>query len=141
MGFTIYANGAATSFDGGMGGFMSLRINIALAFDSELGEHYSKLPYCLYEEDYKAFDAKTEKILSHKRFEQEDEDIIDFLFASDCGGAISHRTCKKIYDLIKNIDFGNDIFTYSAYSDGKDYERLKAFLLDCYKHRRKLRWR
>lgn len=141
MGFTIYANNSPTSFDGGMGGFFSLRTNIALAFDKEFGEHYSDLRKCLCEEDYKLFDQVTEKILSNERFKQEDEDIVEFLFASDCAGSISHKTCKKIYDLIKDIDFGKRIFTYAAYSNGKDYERFKQFLLECYKHRRKMRWR
>lgn len=141
MGFTIYANNCSISFDGGMGGFMSLRTNIALAFDKEFGEHYSDLSKCFHEEDYKIFDKVTEKILSAERFKPEDEDIIEFLFASDCEGSISHKTCKKIYDLIKDIDFGKKIFTYAAYSNGKDYERFKQFLLECYKHRRKMRWR
>lgn len=141
MGFTIYANNGTKTFDGGMGGFLILRTNIAFAFDKEFGEHYSTLRKCFFEEDFKAFDKKTKEILSNDRFKQEDEDIVDFLFACDCGGEISHRTCKKIYDLIKDIDFGKQIFTYGAYSDGKDYEHFKEFLLDCYKHKRKMRWR
>lgn len=83
MGFTLYANGSTMNFDGGMGGFFSLRTNIALAFDKEFGEHYSDLRKCLYEEDYKLFDQVTEKILSNERFKQEDEDIVEFLFASE----------------------------------------------------------
>lgn len=141
MGFTIYANNGSRDFDGGMGGFMSLRTNIALAFDKEFGEHYSTLRSCFREDDYKLFNTKTNKILSHDRFKQEDKDIVEFLFACDCGGEISYKTCKKIYDLIKDIDFGGKIFTYGAYSDGKDYEHFKDFLLECYSHRRKLRWR
>ena len=141
MGFCIYANGSDRSFDGGMGGFMSLRNNIAKAYDREFGEHYATLRRCITDGDYGEFDKKTNKILSDLRFKDEDEDILDFLFASDCEGEISHRTCKKIYDLIKNIDFDGQIFTYAAYSDGKDYEDFKAFLLDCYRHRRKMRWR
>lgn len=141
MGYTIYANGSSKSFDGGMDGFLSLRTNIALAFDKEFGEHYSTLINCYREEDYKLFDAKTNEILSHDRFKKEDKDIIDFLFASDCGGEISYKTCKKIYDLIKDKNFDGEIFTYGAYSDGKVYEHFKNFLLECYSHRRKLRWR
>lgn len=141
MGYIIYANGGSMDFHGGMGGFMSLRTNIALAFDKEFGEHYSTLSSCYRKEDYELFNAITDKILSHDRFKQEDADIVNFLFASDCGGEISHKTCKKIYSLIKDIDFDGEVFTYGAYSDGKDYEHFKDFLLECYSHRRKLRWR
>lgn len=78
MGFTIYANNGSRDFDGGMDGFMNLRTNIALAFDKEFGEHYSTLRSCFRGDDYKVFTAKTNKILSHDRFKQEDGDIVDF---------------------------------------------------------------
>lgn len=141
MGFTITANGSEYSFDGGMGGFMSLRNNIALAFDKEFGKHYETLRFCHSKEDYRLFNLITDKILSADRFSEKDADIIEFLFASDCEGSISHKTCKKIYNLIKDIDFNGKIFTYAAYSDGRDYEHFKKFLLECYSHRRKMRWR
>lgn len=140
MGFTIYANNGLISFDGGAGGFLSLRNNIALAFDKEFGEHYCTLRHCHSEYDFTVFNEKATKILSDNRF-KEDEDIIEFLYASDIQGSVSYRTCKKIYDLIKDIDFGKKIFTYAAYSDGKDYEHFKDFLLECYKYKRKMRWR
>lgn len=141
MGFTIYANNGSISFDGGAGGFMSLRTNIAFAFDEMFGKHYYTLRYCHNEDDFAAFNEKAIKILSEDRFKQEDEDIIKFLYDSDIQGSVSHKTCKKIYDLIKDIDFGKKIFTYAAYSDGKDYEHFKDFLLECYKYKRKMRWR
>lgn len=140
MGYTIYATNSSHSFDGGMGGFMNLRINIAKAWDKEFGEHYATLAHCHSKDDYELFDLIANKILSDERFKDEDKDILDFLFASDCEGEISYKTCKKIYNLIKDIDFGNKIFTYGAYSDGKDYERFKEFLLECYRYRRKMRW-
>lgn len=136
MGLRIYANNGSRTFCGGCGGFMSLRTNIALAFDKEFGECYAQLtPW-----NGAQVITKINGILSQDRFSDEDKDIIDFLFASDCDGEISYKTCKKIYDLIKDIDFGNKIFTYGAHSDGKDYEYFKEFLLECYSHRRKMRW-
>lgn len=137
MGFTITATNSTYEFSGGFGGFINLRNNIALAFDKEFGEHYKTLPLC---DNIKWFNEKANRILSDDRFKDEDADILDFLFAPDCDGSISYKTCKKIYDLIKGIDFGNKIFTYAAYSDGKDYEHFKDFLLECYKHRRKMVW-
>ena len=137
MGVTIHATNSTTSFDCGGGGFFNLRKNVALAWDEEFGEHYATLAGC---NDYEAFDKKTLEIISDERFKDEDQDILDFLFASDCEGKITHKTCKKIYDLIKDIDFGGKIFVYAAHSDGKDYEHFKKFLLECYKHRRYMRW-
>lgn len=138
MGVTIYANGSSRSFDMGGGGFFSLRKNICLSFDKELGEHYSLMPSCF--RNWEEYDKVTERILSSPRFTEEDIDVIEFLFASDCGGEVGYKTCKKIYEIIKDVDFEGKIFTYAAYSDGKDYEHFKEFLLECYKKRRKMRW-
>lgn len=145
MGFCLTATNSKYSFDGGYGGFALLRQNIAKAWDKEFGEHYDTLRACFRKSDYDAFNKKTERILSQERFadggeKSNDQDIVDFLFASDCAGSISYKTCKKIYDIIKDIDFCRETFTYSAYSDGDDYEHLKEFLLDCYKRRAKARW-
>ena len=140
MGVSITATNSKYSFDMGCGGFFCLRTNIAKAFDKEFGEHYDTLSCCWKKEQYDAFDKRTEEILSDSRFKQEDEDIVEFFFASDCGGEISHKTCKKIYDLIKDIDFEGKIFVYAARSDGKDYEHFKEFLKECWSHRRKMRW-
>lgn len=139
MGIIITAKNSETEFHCGLGGFTSLRNNIASAFDKEFGEFYKNLPFYIVESKIDEYNEKANKILRDKRF-KEDEDIIDFLFASDCEGKISYKTCKKIYDLIKNIDFGKRIFTYAAHSDGKDYEKFKNFLLECYKYRRNMIW-
>ena len=140
MGFTITATNSKYSFNGSFGGFYSLRVNIAKAFDTEFGNHYETLRERITLADYDAFDIKANDILAKPRFKKEDDDIIIFLFMPDTGGSISYKTCKKIYDLIKDIDYGNKIFTYAAHSDGRDYEKFKAFLLDCYKRRAKMRW-
>ena len=140
MGFTITATNSKYSFNGSSGGFYSLRVNIAKAFDTEFGNHYETLRERITLADYDAFDIKANDILAKPRFKKEDDDIIIFLFMPDTGGSISYKTCKKIYDLIKDIDYGNKIFTYAAHSDGRDYEKFKAFLLDCYKRRAKMRW-
>lgn len=140
MGFTITATNSKYSFNGGSSGFFNLRSNIAKAFDNEFGNHYETLRERITLADYDAFDIKANDILANPRFKKEDDDIIIFLFWPDTGGSISYKTCKKIYNLIKDIDFGNQIFTYPAHSKGDDYEQFKAFLLDCYKRRAKMRW-
>ena len=145
MGFTLTATNSKYSFDGGYGGFAALRTNIAKAWDKEFGEHYATLRVCFRESDFATFNKETSRILSQERFQDggeksDDQDIVNFLFASDCGSSISHKTCKKIYEIIKDIDFHGKIFTYAMYSDGKDYEYLKDFLLDCHKRRVRARW-
>ena len=140
MGVSITAKNSSFEFNCGCGGFYNLRKNIALAFDKEFGEHYTKIIHVHDSESSEEFNRKANKILADPRFRKEDCDILDFLFASDCEGSVGYKTCKKIYDLIRNIDFGNKIFTYAAYSDGKDYEHFKDFLLECYSKKRKMIW-
>lgn len=140
MGVTITAENSEIALYASYAGFAALRQNIATAFDEEFGNHYQTVRFCKTKTDYDVFNKKTKDIFSNKRFKQRDADIINFLFAPDCDGEISYKTCKKIYDLIKDIDFGEKIFTYAAYSDGKDYEHFKELLLDCYKNKENMFW-
>ena len=138
MGVCLTSRKSSYSFDMGYGGFNNLRTNICKAFDKELGEIYEDTSFALKSPE--EYTNRVNEILKDSRFKNEDEDILDFLFAPDCDGKCSYKTAKKIYDLIKDIDFGKKIFTYAAYSDGKDYENLKAFLKECYQKRRTVIW-
>ena len=136
MGVSITATNSKYNFDTGAFGFFNLRKNIALTLDKDFGNHYEKLIYCHTKDDYEIFDRVSNRLASRKKL---DCDVLDFLFMSDIEGSISYRTCKKIYDLIKDIDFGNKGFRYGAYQHN-DYEEFKQFLQECYKYRRKMRW-
>ena len=138
MGVCLTSRKSNYSFNMGYGGFHNLRKNIAIAWDAELGEAYADIGIAMM--NPKEYNERINRILSDDRFKDEDGDIADFLFASDCDGKCSYKTCGKIYNLIKDIDFGKKIFTYGAYSDGKDYEYLKEFLKECYQKRRMMIW-
>lgn len=138
MGICLTSRKSKYSFNMGYGGFHNLRTNICRAYDKELAEIYEDTAWSL--RDPEGYTAKINDILKDARFKEEDADIIDFLFASDCEGKCSYITAKKIYNPIKDIDFGKAIFTYAAYSDGNDYEKLKLFLKECYQKRRMIIW-
>lgn len=138
MGVTIYANGVNRSFDCGYIGFAHLRDRIVEVYDKDLYNIYSDRIMCLSRPS--GWEAAINAVIATKQFPDEDEDILDFFFASDCEGHISHRTCKKIYDLIKDVDFDGKTFTYATRSDGRDYEHFKEFLCECYRKRTCMRW-
>ena len=138
MGICLTSRKSDYSFDMGYGGFNNLRTNIAMAWDKELGEAYADICMAMFHPN--EYNERINKIIADDRFKDEDADIFDFLFASDCNGKCSYKTCGKLYNLIKDINFGKKIFTYSAYSDGKDYEYLKDFLKECYQKRRTMIW-
>ena len=136
MGVSIIATHSKYSFDMGAGGFFNLRKNIALALDEEFGHHYETLLDCRVKSDYERHDKIANRIIAEKML---DDDVLDFLYQSDIEGSITHKTCKKIYDLIKDVDFGKKGFRYGAYQYN-DYEEFKQFLRECYRFRRKMRW-
>ncbi len=138
MGICLTSRKSSYSFEMGYGGFNNLRTNICKVFDKELGEVYADTLFAL--NDPQNYTKRVNEILKDERFKDEDKDILDFLFASDCGGKCSYKTAKKIYDLIKDIDFGGKIFTYAAKTDGKDYENFKEFLKECYQKHRTIIW-
>lgn len=139
MGVTLTAKNSTYSFDMGYGGFFNLQKNIAMALDKEFGEHYAELMRAYYS-DKEEYDKKTAEIISRKGLEKKFSSILDFLYTGDCDGKIDYRTCGKIYDLIKDVDFGNKCFRYVAHAHN-DYGELKEFLKECYSHRRNAYWR
>lgn len=136
MGVSISATNSIYDFDMGYGGFFNLRKNIALALDEEFGENYALLGNCYTIDDYNKNDMVANSILERKHL---DEDVVDFLYASDTEGKISYKVCGKIYDLIKDIDFGDKGFRYAIYRSN-DWEEFKKFLKDCYSKHKNMVW-
>ena len=139
MGVSIYATNSKYEFDMWYFGFFRLRSEIACALDAEFGEHYRRLFYFNTPSDLMDHDRVADLIIKKNGLEEKGADIIDFLYESDTNGEISYKTCGKIYELIKDLDFGKKGFRYGAYSKN-DYEEFKAFLKDCYSKKKKMRW-
>ena len=139
MGITITATNSKYDFDMGYGGFFNLRKNIALALDKDFGENYADLGTCYTKEQFAQNDRVAEMIINSKGLDKEYSDVIDFLYMSDCEGKISYKTCRKILNLIKDIDYGNKGFRYVMLMNN-DYGEFKEFLQECVSHRRNLRW-
>lgn len=136
MGVTITAKNSQYEFDMGYGGFYNLRKNIAYALDEEFGKNYALLGQCMTETQYQENDATANSIIEYKSL---DSDIVKFLYMPDTEGRISYKVCKKIYEIIKDEDFGNKGFRYAAYSHN-DYEEFKDFLCECFLKRKSMRW-
>ena len=142
MGLSIRGNyKGSIELDGGYGMLETIRNQVAKEWDKEFGEHYATLRYCNTENDFAMFTIKANKIINSGRLREktkQDADILDFLFASDYGDTISYKTCKKIYELIKDTKC-NYCLRYAAYSNN-DWEDFKQLLRECYSHRSKLVW-
>ena len=110
-----------------------------MALDKKFGENYADLSSCLTENQFADNDKKADRIIQKNHLKDDYEDVIAFLYASDGGGSISYKTCQSIFELIKNIDYGNKGFQYANRSSN-DYEAFKKFLKECYSKRRKMKW-
>ena len=138
MGLTLRNNvkDCHIELDGGYSILRTIRIEVAKQYDEELGKYYQ----LFYDEsDKQKYINKLNNLLKNDRFKDEDNDLLDFLFASDCEGKIGYKTCKKVYDLIKNST-NNCCLRYIIYSKN-DWDDLRELLLSCYKHKANLYWR
>lgn len=140
MGVSITATKEIYDFDMGYGGFCNLRKNIAYCIDNTFGKLYDEMFPCWNMDIEEELTQKTNDYIRKNPdiFENLD-DVLDFLYAPDDSGTVSYKTCGKIYNLIKSVDFGNKCFRYGA-DVHNDYEEFKEFLKDCYSHRKKMRW-
>ena len=139
MGVSITCKNPKYAFDMGYGGFFNLRKNIALCLNKEFGENYAMLSKCISKAQFEENDKNAEYLIAKHHLDNEYADVLDFLYAPDCDGKINYRTCGKIYELIKNVDFGDKCFRYGAYANN-DWEEFKIFLKDCYSHRKNMEW-
>lgn len=148
------ARNSAYSFRMSYKAFFALRVIIAKSYDEWFGTHYQTIAQCHDQINYEEHNRITEEILSHLNFQSEDEDIMDFLYTPDCDGKIGYRTCRKLYELVKDktcksIDLKCTVRACNEFEDFKfrrsahlnnDFEVFKQFLMECYSHRRTAYW-
>lgn len=140
MGVTI--NSKNNSIDLGYAGFNRLRLKVAELTGEEIGEHYKELDkgMFLYGKEKEDFFKKYNKKIS----ELEEKfkipyGILDFLYASDCGGKIGLRKCKQIYKVIK--DYDDDIlYGYCGRSDCAKFKDFKGIVKDCIDNKCAMEW-
>ena len=135
MGVCINATNSKYKFHLSYSGFKYVRQTIADKFDLDFGSLYRKLstiPYGVSYDEFKeqseAYYAAIEKLVANKNL---DQDIVDFLFSEDIGGSINYKTCRKLAAIITGMP---DDFAF-------EYAEFREFLMECYSHRRNMRWR
>lgn len=141
IGISITAKNSKISLECSYIGFYRLRQAIANALNKEFGIAYKDFMFSNLnnktEQDIHI--SKLNTIISNKLADEKYNDILDFLFATDCEKGIPYKTCKNIYDIIKDMDLKIN-FQYAIYAKGNDFELFKQLLLECYSCRKKLRW-
>lgn len=141
MGLTITSKikDCKIHLDGGYSILHTIRIEVAKLYDEEFGQLYEEyFTNSMTKEECNLYISKMNELLKDDRFKDEDTDLLEFLFASDCEGKIGYKTCKKVYDLLKDSTC-NYCLRYAFYSNN-DWDDLRELLLQCYKHRANLIW-
>lgn len=140
MGVTIDSKNH--SIDMGCGGFNNLRTKIAELTGREIFDHYKNLEKSMWlfgEERKKFFEEYNKKISEiHEKYNVPDG-ILDFLYASDCGGSISVEACKQIWEIIKDYD-DNILYGYIGRPDCAKFKDFKEIIRDCIENHCKLKW-
>ena len=140
MGVTIESKNK--SIDLGYNGFNKLRTKIAELASEDIGDHYKKLmtvPYSLAERKafFKEYNEKIEKLSI--KYDRKLDVILDFIYASDCGGKISPEECRQILEIIK--DYNDDvIYGYRGKNNNVKFNDFKEILKDCVETKCHMEW-
>ena len=140
MGVTIGNN--KKSIDLSYGGFNRLRTKVAYLANEDLGKFYDELnkSLSLFGKEREVFLEKYDERLAKADEEfQVSEELLDFLYASDCEGKITPKQCRHIYKVIKDYN-DNLIYGYAGREDGATFEDFKTIVYDCTKRNVQLRW-
>ena len=118
-----------------------IKKKIAYSISDEVGVHYSEVfnvRKFSHNKDYIDEYKKKSEQLANK---YQCKEIFGFLYQTDSEGKISAKSCKKIYEFIKNQ--GEEIpgYYYSAQDlDDKYFREFKKLLKDCVDNNCHLEW-
>ena len=136
MGITI--GNKTSSIDMGYGGFYKLRCDIAGVF----GEKFKKLYVDWIDRKYTNEEGNAVIKDMYDRGELTDQDdlIIEFLFACDCDGKLSYEGCKRLYELIKDYGNNNEKYGYTELDDCATFADFKEIVKDCSENHWTMEW-
>lgn len=141
MGVTIDSENC--SIDLGYGGFKNLRIKVAELTAPDIYEHYKKLENGVFlsgqrqEEFFNDYNTEIQRL--SERHNEEKDNILNFLYASDCEGEMDVEHCKSIYDVIKDYD-DNICYGYCGRPDCAMFKNFKELVKDCIDTNTPMKW-
>lgn len=124
MGLTVRAIGLSDedSFDCGYITFNQFRIKLAKAYNPEFGDLYERWCHWYHSEKFPSADF-------NRMVQLCGSGIVHFLFHSDCGGKLTPKECRAIYDDIKDLHMD---------MEGHNYGNMKPY--NMLEHWKKMFW-
>ena len=137
MGITI--GNRNRTLDMGYGGFYNLRRNIAGIYSEEFKSLYEAWCSPVGRLSNEEGNEQLAELYSRGILCDDDDIVLDFLFASDSDGKISVKGCRRLYEVI--ADYDDDIcYGYIARPDCAKFIDFKKIVEDCAKNRLVLKW-
>lgn len=128
------------SIDMGCGGFMALRQRIASLLSEEFGELYKVwVRPCSPISDEEG-NRMLKTLYEAGTLTDNDDVVIDFLFASDLGGKLSVKGCKRLWKLIKDYD-DNIVYGYIGRPDRAMFKDFKEIIKESAENNWIVKWR
>lgn len=137
MGVTI--GNKEKSIDMGYGGFYNLRKTIAGLLSEEfrnLYEEWTSMNGSINDEEGNRL---LDNLYKRGILTDDDDIIIDFLFASDCGGKLSAKGCKRLWKLIKDYD-DNIVYGYIGRPDRAMFKDFKEIIKTSAENKWVVKW-
>lgn len=96
---------------------------------------------CLFGKDRDSFFEKYDKKITEisEKHSGEYDEILHFLYASDCEAKIPYQICEKIYDVIKDYD-DNICYGYAGRPDCAMFKDFKNLVKDCIDNKCNMEW-
>lgn len=135
MGVTLYNKKYSINLS--YKGFARLMQTIADLLNSEFGELYKK--WSLSEIDNITTNELLRNLYKNEKLTDEDDFILEFLFASECTGTISAKACKVLYKLIKDYD-DKIVYGYAGQPDCASFKNFKTIIETSAENKWIVRW-
>lgn len=140
MGVTIESK--RKSIDLGYSGFRKLRSKVAQLSGDDIFKHYEHLndaPYLSEERKqfFKEYNKQIEVIA--EKHNDELNNILDFLYESDCDGEMDVEHCESIYEIIKDYD-DNILYGYCGRPDCAKFKDFKDIVKECIDTKTPMTW-
>ena len=144
MGVTISCH--KYSIDMGAGGYNRLRETVStLLHCEEFAKIYAELSRAHQEcyargfanmHDY--YEDHDNRVLAICEANQLDEEVVNWLYSSDCSYSATPKQCRHIWEVIKDYD-DDYVYGYCGRPDAARFKDFKQIVLECAKERRRMR--
>lgn len=135
MGVTIRNKGSYVDLT--YSGMFNLRKEIASIYSTSFRDFYED--WCEGKYTNEEGNKMLEKYFIDGTLKEEDEMVLDFLFASDCEGKLPYKSCRRLYTIIKDYDT-NKIFGYCGRPQKGTFEEFKKVVECSAKNRLVMFW-